>query len=440
MKFKFLSKLAILLLLASCETTQSSSLAVSSPLSNSSNSSSSSLISSTTSASNDNILTYDIELEIKDNERKIELDASSFYNIGTYDTGNYVNRYKSNAYTFEGINFEYYRAVRNSSEMFTLLPYYSKADDGTLPGAFYNTNRVESINRVIIEYKNDDSNSQGFSFSYSSDNYNFERAIASGSSEFRYIQANCDKSSYFRIETLEQTLCINKVFVYYSGTVSNRQSYSSGQDAYRLNPTVYDENLVDGVSSVDIPIDIKVKDDGTYEVVATKKLTYYSNEYVLNNPNVAQVASYTDPRDVAAYTIAFKVRPANYFYSFEDNSYARTVFGDKIRYYSEWDRTDGYVNAVPVSKDKISYCELDIDIGDSYTSASGKVTRGVGRVVVFFNGFIEEGYNTSPVAVYTDDHYATFQEYLNTGEFSRRFSVQSYCNAFDYGSAKTLNP
>ena len=50
--------------------------------------------------------------------------------------------------------------------------------------------------------------------------------------------------------------------------------------------------------------------------------------------------------------------------------------------------------------------------------------RGVGRVVAWENGWDSEGYDDSPVCVYTDDHYATFQEYMNTGAFGRRFDAE----------------
>lgn len=53
------------------------------------------------------------------------------------------------------------------------------------------------------------------------------------------------------------------------------------------------------------------------------------------------------------------------------------------------------------------YYECDIDLDGTYN----KSNRGVCKVVVWFNGFSADGYDESPVAVYTDDHYATFQEY-----------------------------
>lgn len=33
-------------------------------------------------------------------------------------------------------------------------------------------------------------------------------------------------------------------------------------------------------------------------------------------------------------------------------------------------------------------------------------------------------YDGAPVSVYTDDHYATFQEYLNNGRFLGRFDAE----------------
>lgn len=387
--------------------------------------------------------TDDVQFETMPNETKISLTYSSFNNIGTYETGNYVNRYSRSIYKIDGVDFEFYRATRAEDEtyMFNLLPYFANNSDGTISGAFYNTNRISDINRVIIEYKNNTNINSGFAFSYSSDNLNYSSELAPSSNEFKYIQANCDKSSYFKIEANNQIVCINKVYIFYSGNISDRQSYSSGINLTRLNSDIYQGKLVEGESYIDTPRKVIINDDGTYKITETKKLIYYTTDYVMDHPEIAETASITDPIDVASYVAAFKINPANYIKSGQSITKYYEVFQNKLRYYFLYSRTDGYVNSVPVDKDNIEYYEYDIDIGNTYISPdTHNIKRGVGRVVVFMNGFTSDSYNDSPIAVYTDDHYSTFQEYLNNGLFSNRFFGQSYRNGFNYGSAKTLNP
>ena len=76
---------------------------------------------------------------------------------------------------------------------------------------------------------------------------------------------------------------------------------------------------------------------------------------------------------------------------------------------------------VPYNSNGLVYYEFDIALDSSYRTNS----RGVGRVVMFLNGFSATGYDSSPVAVYTDDHYATFQEFNNLGQFLPRFNAES---------------
>ena len=48
----------------------------------------------------------------------------------------------------------------------------------------------------------------------------------------------------------------------------------------------------------------------------------------------------------------------------------------------------------------------------------------MGRVVIWEYGFscYTDGTSIAPVCVYTDDHYATFQEYNCMGGFAHRFN------------------
>ena len=72
---------------------------------------------------------------------------------------------------------------------------------------------------------------------------------------------------------------------------------------------------------------------------------------------------------------------------------------------------------------------------DNYSPNS----RSVGRLVVFTNGFDSDGYSNSPVIVYTDDHYATFKEYNNAGEFLERFNAEINPTSYYWNNIKTLS-
>ena len=193
---------------------------------------------------------------------------------------------------------------------------------------------------------------------------------------------------------------------------------------YRIEPVVYSGALVDGVSSVVVPTSIS-KVGTTYTVTATKTLTYYSTAYVLANPSVASKATLTDPADVAAYYIAFKAAPANYRTKTEWTDFPSDieVFGaSNIRCVSTYSRTDGYAQSVPWRAnpysypDKPRYHELDVKLPGQYYSIN---SRGAGRVVAWEYGFT--CYGNYATATYTDDHYATFHEYLNYGSFGTAF-------------------
>jgi hypothetical protein len=188
--------------------------------------------------------------------------------------------------------------------------------------------------------------------------------------------------------------------------------------------------LADGVSSVSVPNDISIVDD-TYVINSYKTYTYYSYDYVSANQeslNLASIAM-TDPVDVSNYYIAFHAIPANFgagntmSETCASLTQANALFGDDARSIKEYTQTDGYASAVSWNPAQGSsyplYYEFDIALDSSYTTSN----RGVGRVVMWVYGWSCYSDNT-PVSVYTDDHYATFGEYLNYGCFGTRFDSQ----------------
>ncbi|MBR2442530.1 MAG: 5'-nucleotidase C-terminal domain-containing protein [Clostridia bacterium] len=353
--------------------------------------------------------------------------------IDDYDTGTYGK------YTVSGILTEYYRAYKPKSEtgyLMQLLPFAGYENDGSEGGAFYNTAPLYGIRSIEITYKCD-----GESAVYTADDrvgmskrYTLEKA-----SSYTTVTLYVDTDNFFRVETESKPLLIKAFKVNYTG---KSNSYStdkndSGTWDIRLNPTVYEGTLVAGESSVSVPVKVEYV-AGRYEVTATKTYTYYTLEYVEANPSVKAKAAMLTPQDVAAYYAAFEEFPANYAVkNFSDgNSWSEvsSVFGEDTRYVSEYSRTDGYAQYVPYISSGLLYYEFDIDLDGSY----GKSSRGVGRVVAWANGWNADGYDKAPVSVYTDDHYATFQEYLNTGEFGVRFDAERNLTFFEWTAPETI--
>ncbi len=374
-------------------------------------------------------------------EKVLSLNNITYNRIGNYSTGNYANQYKrADMVTMDGVTFEHYRAVKCNTEMLSLLPYYANENDQTLPGAFYNVTSIQNISRMFLHYYTAQNNEDGFIMHYGDSQATTNHCILPGTQKTQYIEIDFNHVNYFKIETLGQLVSFIDIAIYYVDEPLSISSYlPSGEDEYRFNPIRFENELIDGESSVEIPMKVSVQIDGTYTILDKKKYTYYSYDYIKEHPEFANQATMIDPVDVASYYIAFKKYPANYFESVKDalrDGTASSIFGKNIRQVSqEYSRTDGYVNALPY---KLNYIEFDIDIGNTYI-VNGFVSRGVGRVVIFMNGLNVDTYDDSPVAVFTDDHYSTFQEYLNTGCYGKRFNAQSRRTIYQWGAAKCLN-
>ena len=204
----------------------------------------------------------------------------------------------------------------------------------------------------------------------------------------------------------------------------------------RIAPTIYNGDLVSGESTVSVPIEIDVVNN-KYTVKKSRTYTYYSYEYVRDNYmdlNLDEIAM-TNVEDVCNYFMAFGCAPANYANikncptnprddsAVGKTSNVRTLFGDKARGISKYNRGDGYATSVPmIAPGTDSYYELDIGVYSGYSTSS----RDVCRVVCFYEGWTY--YNpTDPVCVFTDDHYNCFREYSNYGIFGDAFdTMQDY--------------
>ena len=368
---------------------------------------------------------FEIEVTPGASYLSIELDSSTFSSMGTYNTGNWGN----------ANDFEYYRAVKSSGNVASLLPleerYYS-----TLPGSIYNTSAIKDIDYVAISYGTEDaSGSRSPRLCYGERDYNqYESLAYSTSFTSITIDLSGDDVNYIKLDGGDTTLTVKSVDIYYTGdntpNASTLITSGANDNEYRIAPVTYSGTLVDGESYVDIPISF---DTSTNTVLATKRYTYYSYDYVYQHQEVKDQAAMVDPVDVCNYFSAFGCAPANYgAYNtvnplkdgkdLPSKNQVRNLFGSDARCISQYSKTTGYATSVPYYGIKPTYYELDIDTNGYYSTSS----RQTGRIVAWYTGFDKADYGNGSQIVcdYTDDHYFTFAEFNNFGGFMPRFNVE----------------
>ncbi len=359
---------------------------------------------SNNSGSNNNTINYTEEIKtdnVDESTLKWLTIDSSLDTEGRYSSGNYGTT------TLSGFTLDYYRTVNlQDGNALKILGSSFKYLDGGLPGSLTNVTPIYDIRRIKINF----TASEGLQLRTYND-VSKPSLINLGKSgtdrEIKIAEGTC----FFAFECESGNAKILNAQIGYSNkSTSYKKTYTYSET--RAANRTYDQTLVDGVSKVTLP-------DSTGK---NKEYTYYSTSYAIANltPSEIEANTYIDIVDVCNYIQAFKTFPINYLDE-SDLSLYRSEFGTKTREVSEYYRTNGYVNAVPCRNKGASnfvYYELDVDIDGNYRTSS----RGVGRIVTWLEGFT--CYEEGPVSVYTDDHYATFQEYNNKGGFSPRFNAQ----------------
>lgn len=374
-------------------------------------------------------ITERYEIFVYDEAKTITLDkADSLNKLSSYNTGSYCS------YTKNSVGFEFYRAYKNTgTDLTSILPQCDYVDVDSLGGAIYNTTPMYQISNISITYKTSGENlllSLG-----KTRNEMYEIELQQSNDEYTTFEMEVDYQNFFRLEALDETGYIKSLSITYLNANNTNANKYVPTEGYRLNPVRYEGTLVSQQSSVTVPILVEEKDD-SYEVIETKTYTYFTYEDVVKDPSLVELAAYVEPLDVANYFIAFGTYPANYVYKKQFDT-AKATFGSYTRCVSDYSRTDGYARSVPCAFEngKPHYYECDIALEKSYSRSN----RGVGRLVVWEYGFDAKGYDDAPVAVYTDDHYATFTEYLNNGSWGERFNAEMNVTAYIHGVLKTLN-
>lgn len=364
--------------------------------------------------------------------KTLSLTTSNFSFSTTYDENSGVTS------SIGGYSYGYHRLSSGDSSTLGVLVHqaYNYAYS-ELSGAIYNQDPISGIRAIELTYKS----TGGVAINYGLTKSRGETiTLASSGSTWQSEKAIClGSNNYFSIEAVEADVSIKSVTISYTDSITTNLTTSQVVSS-RLAPTVCPTALVDGETTIEVPNVITIK-DGHYSVVSSKTYTYYSFTYCQNNTSVISQAAMTDPVDVANYYIAFGEIPANYGGSAEGDcgtvSQVKSLFGSDARKISAYSRTSGYANSVSWSAHGSDstpyYYEFDIDITDSYTTSS----RGAGRLVMWVDGWSCYSDET-PVAVYTDDHYTTFSEYLNYGSFGPSFDSQPESYGYRTGCTNLL--
>lgn len=361
------------------------------------------------------------------------LSITSNIDVGKYDTN-------WGEVSFDGYDFEYYRAGYNYGGLLTLQTFESPFENiQSLEGMIYNVSPIYGMSTIEITYKTISASKKPilrFGKNYLLQDFLEMEIENQSNATYTYNVYDCN---FFKIETNKANMEISKIVIKYTGikTTFDNKYLSSGLNTNRLNPVSYSD-VYDGLT-VRVPTKVNYN-ESTYTILEEKEYTYYSYDYISSNTSLADKAAYTDPLDVAIYFNTFKTYPANYV-SKRDYRNAYSIFKSNTRCVSNYDRTDGYATNIPYVKNKYTgtpiYYECDIALDDSYSSSN----RGSARLVVWLDGFNQQyatNYNDSPVSLYTDDHYSTFSEYLNDGTFGRFFNAEQNSTSFVWGCANTI--
>lgn len=355
---------------------------------------------------------------------KYTYDVSQSYGSYSSNYGNFYNNDKNIVYKRTGNDYEGYTVIRHPS----LLNTYSYFAEGLgfigngVTSPIHHIKTIKLSTEYIEPETINESARIGTSANFGESEY-FNYLFSTGEDHYNFY-AVPGNPSYFRIYSAKDSdLTLYSLEIYYDGResapISTNNGYS-GTGEYRFEAPIIPSSLAEG-TMIEMPYSY---DKSTHQVTSYHTYKYYSVSYLESNTYLVSQNVYTDPVDVCNYVIAFGQWPINYAYSsqYSDRTSIGVSYSD-FRCVSEYNWTTGYVTKVPaagVDTSSFHYYELDVDLDGTYTKSS----RGAGRIVWFPGGFNTYENYGGGVCVFTDDHYATFQEYLNTGAFTKSFNVQ----------------
>jgi hypothetical protein len=372
--------------------------------------------------------TYELNKNVIDDSNFKTLSFNQNNKVYGTDTGSYEK--------YDNTYVEGYRITGGALTDFVCLlktPSYETLSN-PLNSSLSNSVSYDGIYEFDIIYKSE----TGFSLYYSNSRLFSDPCVFKGTNgDYVNLKIRIDHSSFFRIESSLSDVYIKTLLIKYNPSIKKADSSYLNYQNYRLNIEYTDfSNLKDG-DKRRIPSSVTYTSSGEYKINSYKEYTYHTFDYIENNPTKAKDIALVNPVDVASYYMLFRAFPLNYVYKAEVSEMSQ-YFGDKTRAISHYDGTYGYAKSIPYfipeDKNKPSYYELDFDTNGTYYGGS----RGTGRVVIFEYGLTNEEYKGVPVCLYTDDHYATFAEFMNDGTFGTKFDAEKNRTFYKYSIPKTL--
>ena len=333
---------------------------------------------------------------------------------------------------YDSLNISAYRTGSKFSTIFTTIlktPSYTLTEK---PSSISNISPYKGIFEIELSFK---SASYFNVFTSKDRSYNDVNRIEA-SKDYSTITINANYDSYFKIEAYTSDVSIKEMIIRYDGKTDITTYDLANYNSYKINISdFYDsyENISEGEER-SIPSKITINNDNSYTVDEYKTYIYHTRDYLYNNysSSNADELALIDPIDVCNYFMLFHTYPLNFFLKDEYNLGGKYFTSSKLRRVSPYSGEYGYSEVVPDNGG--TYYELDIDT-DGYYSFTN---RGMGRVVVWAKGFGSKGYDKNPVCVYTDDHYATFMEYMNYGVFAERFNAETKPTAYEWSNPTIL--
>lgn len=380
--------------------------------------------------SNSNIVYEKVQKTHEINLRKNSISEDNFQSI-TFDKSNYFQTSYATGSFGEKNGIEYYRCYHENAKMMTKLLKTTNYVEGNINSSFYNVDNLKGIYELSITYQS----TKGLKVYYSIDR-SYNNCFIAGSADSMFdLTIKLDYAGYFKVETLGEDVVVESFTLKYNSSVkNNNDSYLSYSDTRIDQPYTNFDNIKSGETRK-IADSITVNSDNTYTINSYKSYTYYTLDDIIANPALASSCTYTDPVDVANYYTLFNAFPLNYG-SQSDSKTLSKYFKEDTRCFFQYFRTDGYAQCVPYYASGLNpvYYELDFNEDGTYTTSN----RGKGRLVIWTEGFRDVEYMGQSVIVYTDDHYATFQEYNNYGSFGTRFNAERSVTSYKWSKPTTL--
>lgn len=353
--------------------------------------------------------------------------------------------YKHNFVTIsrKEADYEGYRVAGDDfdpSGLFVIYPFITGENDGSIAGAFYNVTPILGMHAIDIICDSD----KGFVLLYGNDRNNLEHKKIVLAEDFNGGRLIFDEdASFFRIETYGSELYVTSLGIHYTGEGEDATKADYFEGARIVPETDY--NPKEG-KTLTIPYKVTIsKDDGSsLNVTKWKSYTYHSYEYcydqIVNKGANPKDYAIVDPVDIANYYVLFDRIPPNFGVKVQNGNEGETIiqgdtpsldevnslFGRRFaRRVSEYSYSGGYAESVPYREytpgsNRPLYYEFDYDVDGTYTTGN----RGIGRVVGWEGGFTTNNDYVNAVTL-TDDHYYTFLEYTNYGQWNERFDGDS---------------